>query len=369
MEAFYYIYTATAANDYCSLVFPDSSFFNNEEIERHFTKRIRNLINIDAYGEHILNSPIRLLIKEAGIVLWGVGCNTSELAHKTDDAGRGLHIFVGLFMKDQKASDLKLPYDLDFFKRVFEDIVLPQWDRYTSGLCNIQCTSLEAKEFIRPNPSALALNTDYHYCRIFNAESSEEKQFFEQALGYDGDISVASKIVDLRQATSCDAELLPLMNVLYPLSGEQYKDVLVEYECKQCGRQVHDMQDGICLTCWQERHKTPPLPVKKQCKQCGKECDSVLSDGLCEACHDKRIDSVWKRRLTNIISVVIVAGLILLAVPYIRSCKNMEIGQGERQCSHESIKELSINEQKVNRMGVDGCEEKNTNNPERADKL
>lgn len=117
MKAFYYIYTATAANDYCSLVSLDNTFFNSKDVKEHFIKRVRNLINTDAYGDQILEIPIWLLIKEGDLILWGVGCKTSELSNLTDDFGRTLRTFIGIFIKKENISEIELPYDMEFFKR------------------------------------------------------------------------------------------------------------------------------------------------------------------------------------------------------------------------------------------------------------
>lgn len=338
MKAFYYIYTATAANDYCSLVSPDSSFFNNKEVKEHFTKRVRNLINTDAYGDSILKKPIWLLIKEDDLILWGVGCKTSELSEQTDDFGRTIRTFIGIFIKRANVGGIKLPYEMDFFKKAFEDVVIPQWNIYTSGITNKECTRLEAKESISPNFTASHINIDYHYCRVFNTTNTDSKMLFEQVLGCGSDNSIASNIADLKQVTNSNAGVIPLMNALYSKSNDQCKDIQVEHECKKCGKQVYDLQDGICLPCWEEEHRPPIIPntsvinvasKKARCRQCYREHDFVLSDGLCEKCHDYEHErkweyeneKKWRRRLTIIITAFVIIGILLFVVPLIRSCK------------------------------------------------
>lgn len=320
MEAFYYIYTATAANDYCSLVSPNSSFFN-KEVKEHFTKRIRNLINTDAYGEGILNDPIWLLIKEDDLILWGVGCKTSELSNQTDDFGRTLRTFVGVFIRTRNTDNIELPYDMDFFKSSFEKIVLPQWNVYTNGITNQECKELEAREYISPRSSSSQLNTNYHYCRAFNNKCTDTRTLFEQALGCDTNISVASKVVDLRQVTNSNAGIIPLMNAVCSMNGEQYRDIQVEHECRKCGNKVYDIKDGICLSCWEEEHRLQ----KAQCHKCYREYDFVLSDGLCENCHDHELDKKWTRRIVIVVTLFFIVCIILFAIPQIRSCKPLKM--------------------------------------------
>ena len=337
MKAFYYIYTATAANDYCSLVSPDNTFFNSKDVKEHFIKRVRNLINTDAYGDQILEMPIWLLIKEGDLILWGVGCKTSELSNQTDDFGRTLRTFIGIFIKKENISEIELPYDMEFFKKAFEDVILPQWNIYTSGITNIKCNLYDSKESIKPAFSASHINTDYHYCRAFNSSCTDAKLLFEQVLGIDSDVSIASNIVDLKQTTNSNGGVIPLMNALCPILSGQYKDIKVEHECKKCGKLVYDLQDGICLACWEEGHRPPIIPntsvnnvtpKKIRCRQCCREYDFVLSDGLCEKCHDDEHERewryeherIWRHRLTIIITAFIIIGILLFVVPLIRSC-------------------------------------------------
>lgn len=346
MEAFYYIYTATAANDYCSLVSPDSSFFN-KEVKEHFIKRIRNLINTDAYGEGILNNPIWLLIKEGDLILWGVGCKTSELSNQTDDFGRTLRTFVGVFIKTRNTDNIELPYDMDFFKRAFEKIVLPQWNVYTNGITNQECKELEAREYISPRSSASQLNTNYHYCRAFNNKYTDTRTLFEQALGCGANISVASKVVDLRQVTNSNAGIIPLMNAVCSMSGEQYRDIQVEHECRKCGNKVYDLKDGICLSCWEDEHRPPVFQntymnkethQKAQCNKCYREYDFVLSDGLCENCHDHELDRKWTRRIVIVVTLFFVVGIILFVIPQIRSCKPPKMERERIEVAPASLK-------------------------------
>lgn len=330
MEAFYYIFTATAANDYCSLVCPDISFFN-KEVKEHFIKRVRNLINIDAYGVGILNAPIWLLIKEGDLILWGIGCKTSELSELTDEFGRTLRTFVGIFIRTGNTNNIKLPYEIEFFKRAFEEIVLPQWNVYTTGIYNKECTRLEARECIKPNFSTSQLNIDYHYCRAFNCKCTDAKLLFEQALGMNYDISIASNVVDLNQVINSNNGAIPLMNAVCQIHGEQYRDIQVKHECRKCGNKVFDLKDGMCLPCWDEEHRTFYIPdetsQKSQCRKCFREYVFVLSDGLCEICHDNERDKKWMFRLGIAIVVAFVIGIVFSLVFLIHCNTEENVGK------------------------------------------
>lgn len=160
MEAYYFIYTRFHDVDYQSIYFPSEQQCPWQEVFYKFRDLARGIINTDYYKID-LSKPIWLMSKLHGYTLWGVGIANAILDpdHSSDRVGRSIRGFFGLIIKGDPQS---LPYDIQFFKHLYDSLIVPNWNAdennsYHQGLvCDVdfsQYSTITAEDY------GIALNT------------------------------------------------------------------------------------------------------------------------------------------------------------------------------------------------------------------
>lgn len=125
MEAYYFIYTRILTEDYQALYFPSDIQCPREDFYR-LMDLARGVINTDVYSPQ-LDKPIWLLARQNDYTLWGMGILNKilnpEYAH--DYVGCQIRGFYGLIFK---GNPQQLPYDVNFFKHIYDLLIVPNWN-------------------------------------------------------------------------------------------------------------------------------------------------------------------------------------------------------------------------------------------------
>lgn len=250
------------------------------EIRDYFTKRIISLTNV---GDKNLESPQWLLIKEQGYLLWGVVCLNKLLGeeYSTDLYGIPLRGFTGVVIPNY--ANQPLPNSIDTFSIIFREVMAVLYESFTQSQLTNKAVDLSiTSSWISPQPFVSGLNTDNHYCRFFSPTVDAEL-LVASCLSCPTDISIATNVANKDSVTT--PKFFPLHNAVmrYDLQSET-EDIRVKHPCGKCGKEVDDLQDGLCHSCWREMR--PPKPIKQKCTKCGKETE-WLQQGMCNECYEK----------------------------------------------------------------------------------
>lgn len=176
MNAQYFIYTRghLAENDY-TLMFAPSKDFCPNEIRQYFRQQVRGAINIEMY-EGTLMTPRWLFSRHNGFILWGMAVMNSVISdeNSTDYTGRGVRGFFGMILKDEPID--RLPISLDFFRRVYGNLVSPRWFNGKEDFKQFGIAVHEdlGTEWIEPQKvDSIAINCNPERTVIWGEEHSE----------------------------------------------------------------------------------------------------------------------------------------------------------------------------------------------------
>ena len=171
MESYYFIYTRILTEDYQAMYFPSKEQCHRDDFYE-LMNLARGVINTDSYSPQ-LDKPIWLLAKHNGYTLWGIGVlnNVLNPVYANDYVGCQIRGFYGLIFK---GNPQQLPYDIDFFKYIYDLLIVPNWNANTNTcfhegvICNVDFSnystiSAENKNITLntlPNTSLILGNVD-----------------------------------------------------------------------------------------------------------------------------------------------------------------------------------------------------------------
>ena len=122
----FYIYTRTKELDYRAIAIPSEDFCSKED-RLAFRHEIQGVIDVETYVDE-LNEPRWFYSKRKNLALFGIGVMNKELSDTcyTDYVGTPIRGFFGVVFKIGEA--IELPYDKEFFRKVYKKYVEPIWD-------------------------------------------------------------------------------------------------------------------------------------------------------------------------------------------------------------------------------------------------
>lgn len=192
MNAQYFIYTRghSTENDY-KLMFSPSEDFCSKETIQFFRQQVRGAINIETY-EGTLMSPRWLFSRYHGMELWGMAIMNSVIGDEnTDDyTGRGVRGFFGMVMKEGALNEL--PIGLDFFRKMYKDLVAPRWfnSKEEFKQIGISVDIPFGPEVIRPQDySSIGINIDPERTVILGNDHSDI-EYLNAAFATNSDTSI-----------------------------------------------------------------------------------------------------------------------------------------------------------------------------------
>lgn len=214
------IYTRNRDVDYRMIIRPDENICS-DETRKYFRKLIRGAIDVETYDDP-LNTPRWLFARKNNCILFGVAVMLESFDNDccTDFTGRSVRGFFGLVM-DASSDSMALPYNLDFFKAINDEYIVPLWDAPKEDFVRkgIEIDIEEnAKETISLGEVSEPLNTNSDVCQILG--KTDIKDALQSALNHKEDISLISGLNSRQHAIGTGADY-DFMNVIINDISEQ----------------------------------------------------------------------------------------------------------------------------------------------------
>jgi len=204
MRAQYFVYTRNYSNDYKSIIVPSEDFCP-KEVRKFFLNQARGLINVEQYDDP-LDNPRWLFSRKDSLILFGLGTNNNALDEECykDYAGRPVRGFFGVII-DSLTEDVKIPYDINFYKDLYTNHILPIWnqdrEQFVGHTIELD-VDVNAYHCIEKNENSTQLNFDSRKSVILGDVGIEE--CISNALFFPGDISVAIGFSDKNHAFAAE---------------------------------------------------------------------------------------------------------------------------------------------------------------------
>ena len=194
-----------------------------------------------------LKTPKWILYKDYNFLVWGLCCENRLLAsnpQETTHKNRPVRGFFAIVISDFIEEDLKLPFDINYFRELYLNEVEKYWSQkeqhqnqtigYLSGKYNF--VSAAHNNYIE------LLNTDIFQCKSLG--ELDREGVIAAALILDN-VSLLIDNDNIEQATNRNGSF---MNCLTPLvnSGLHH----VKQQCPKCKKYVSSFtQSGVCFDC------------------------------------------------------------------------------------------------------------------------
>lgn len=241
MKIQYYCYTRISELDYCDFISPDLPLNKIDYIR----KRILSITNSSSLSD----VPKWILIKWDNVVVWGCSCWNQMLAQSDfkDSFGRPVYGFFSMVISEFNRSDTKLPFDIEYFKKVYSKEVEPYWnscerrksvcDGYIQGDFN----------YIKADSGCCEglLNTDIFRCKSLGA-GVDKGTAVAAALTLDN-VSLIIDNDDIGQATGKGTAFMNCLSEFVAPGTFTVKNL-----CPKCKQFVSEFTDaGTCSNCEQ----------------------------------------------------------------------------------------------------------------------
>lgn len=251
MKIQHYCYTRTNYLDYGDFVLP----INLAETELDAIRK--KVLSITADVHLQLTTPKWILIKNEDYIVWGCCCWNRLLAKEKfkDYSATPVYGFFSIVISDFSLGDVKIPFDLEYFRMLYSLEVEPFWNRREEHANDTNDYIIGDFNYIRPNrnSSVSLLNTDKFQCQSLCGISKDK--LIEAALTLDN-VSLLIDNDSIEQATNKKGSFMNCMSSL--VSSGTYP---VKQCCPQCKQYVSTFtSEGICMDCGK---KTKMAELKK----------------------------------------------------------------------------------------------------------
>lgn len=243
-----YCYTRGVERDYRNFIVPSILSASDIEVVSNLVKPILAC----EFTPNTLDTqpPIWILYKTSNVLVWGCCCWNRVLSSlnqcNTDEKERQVRGFFSIVISDYAIQELKVPYDLSYFEKLYENEIVPHWfcgqgEKFSSsgsGFYNGSYRFISASE----NEYRHLLNTDIFLSKRLGVSNVEEViesaltlDTITLAIGYDGTDGISNTNA-------------LFMNSIMP--GKKEKSVPVKHACPSCGKLVsHYTSSGMCDEC------------------------------------------------------------------------------------------------------------------------
>lgn len=237
----HYCYTRTNYIDYGDIVSPTGISEKEIDVVR---KKILS-ITADVYLK--LSTPKWLLIKNKNQIVWGCCCWNSLLAveKSKDYSGTPVYGFFSIVISDYSSTDdIKLPFDIEYFRQLYSLEVEPFWNRREEHRNKTDDYIQGDFKYIHSNYNQYVsiINTDKFRCKSLGNIDREDvvaaaMTLYEVSLIIDND--------NIEQAANKSGAF---MNCLSSYVTET--EVSIKQPCPKCKKYVTSYTDkGICTEC------------------------------------------------------------------------------------------------------------------------
>lgn len=205
----FYIYTRTKELDYRAIAIPSEDFCSKED-RLAFRHEIQGVIDVETYVDE-LNEPRWFYSKRKNLVLFGIGVMNKELSDtcNTDYVGTPIRGFFGVVFKIGEIIDL--PYDKEFFRKVYKKYVEPIWnveygdDNAKQKIIEVEQSDIDGTYLkIVPQDNHISLNEQVGKCAILG--KIDCVKVFQQALYNETELSVVTGLNNRNHAYAKEAK-------------------------------------------------------------------------------------------------------------------------------------------------------------------
>lgn len=192
------------------------------------------------------STPKWLLIKFDNVIVWGCCCWNHLLNESffKDHKGRPVYGFFSIVISEYTKDCIKIPYDIEYFKQLYADRIVPYWDSYK--VPNNPSVDFITGNFnyigVASNKYVDILNTDRFKCQSLG--NVNKKEVIAAALTLDN-VSLLVDNDNIEQATNPKGSFMTCLTSALPVKVYPVKQI-----CPKCQNFVEAFaSSGICLNC------------------------------------------------------------------------------------------------------------------------
>lgn len=310
MKIEHYCYTRGAEMDYGLFSVPSNLTKSQIDIVR---TKLMSILGDDV--ERNLKTPKWILYKDYNFLVWGLCCENRFIAsdiQKTTHKNRPIRGFFGVVISNFTVEDLRLPFDINYFRELYRNEVEKYWDQIELHQNQTIGYLLGKYNFVSAahNNYIELLNTDIFQCQSLG--ELDREGVIAAALTLNN-VSLLIDNDNIEQATNRNGSF---MNCL--TQSVNFGLYHVKQQCPKCKKYVSSfMPIGVCFDC-----KEAEEPTRRRIKKDEDDMDKQMKIEL-ELAQNKiaelnsevetnRLQLKKKDRVIKILAVILVGLLIAL---------------------------------------------------------
>lgn len=266
MKIQHYCYTRAKFLDYCVFSRPTN-------LDQFAIKEIKSkALSVTDSIESKLSTPKWILIKTPEYVVWGICCLNRILSEEYNCDYSGTPISGMFAVVISEYDNIQLPYDVEYFRRLYELEVSKFWTRKEAHICQVDEFIAGNFNFIRAihNDNINIINTDPFKCLSLGTTNKED--IISAALTLDN-VSLLIDNDNIQQATNKKGAFMNCLS-----SAVAPGSYTVKQLCPQCKEYVSAFTSaGVCSTC-QEKEQIRILTIQKEEEDMDKQLRIDLDD-------------------------------------------------------------------------------------------
>ena len=252
MKIQHYCYTRAKFLDYCVFSRPTN-------LDQFAIKEIKSkALSVTDSIESKLSTPKWILIKTPEYVVWGICCLNRILSEEYNCDYSGTPISGMFAVVISEYENIQLPYDVEYFRRLYELEVSKFWTRKEAHICQVNEFIAGNFNFIRAiqNDNVNIINTDPFKC--LSLGTTNKQDIISAALTLDN-VSLLIDNDNIQQATNKKGAFMNCLS-----SAVAPGSYTVKQLCPQCKEYVSAFTSaGICSTC-KEKDQARIVSIKKE---------------------------------------------------------------------------------------------------------
>lgn len=330
MKIEYYSYTRGAEMDYGLFSVPGILTKSQMDIVR---TKLMSILGDDI--ERDLTRPKWILYKDNDILVWGLCCENRLLAsnpQETTHKNRPVRGFFAMVISDFQGEELKLPFDINYFKELYLREVEAYWNQKEQHK-NITSGYLAGNYYYvgaTHNNYVDLLNTDIFQCQSLG--ELDKEGVIAAALTLDN-VSLLIDNDNIEQATNRNGSF---MNCLTPsVSFGLYH---VKQQCPICKKYVSSFTPtGVCFDC-KEVEEVTRRRIKKDEDDMDKQMKIELELAqnkiaeLNSEVETNRLQLKKKDRVIKILAVILVG--LLIALLYLQDSFSLKLFEKKQETQY-----------------------------------
>lgn len=330
MKIEHYAYTRGAEMDYGLFSAPSNLTKSQRDI---VSTKLMSILGDDV--ERDLKTPKWILYKDCNFLVWGLCCENRLIAsnpQETTHKNRPIRGFFGVVISDFTGEDLRLPFDINYFRELYRNEIEKYWDQielhqnqtlgYLWGKYNY--VSAAHNNYIE------LLNTDIFQCQSLG--ELDREGVIAAALTLNN-VSLLIDNDNIEQATNRNGSF---MNCL--TSSVRFGLHHVKQQCPKCKKYVSSFTTtGVCLDC-KEAEEATRRRIKKDEDDMDKQMKVELELAqnkiveLKSEVESNRLQLKKKDRVIKILAAALV--VLLIALLYSQDSFSLKLFEKKQEAQY-----------------------------------